>query len=120
MLLWAVDRAENLGPQALSLLRDRENEIVVSAASVWELAVKVGLGKLSLSLPFRSWIHKALADLEASLLPIDVAHADQVIHLPKYHRDPFDRLIIAQAIVEQTPILTADREFAPYPIRVFW
>jgi PIN domain nuclease of toxin-antitoxin system len=119
-LLWAVDDPARLGPSAASTLRDLANDLLVSAATVWELAIKVGLHKLTLSQPYRLWMNQALADLGAAVLPITVEYADTLAALPEHHRDPFDRLQIAQALVEGVPIVSADQQFDPYGVRRIW
>ena len=81
-LLWAVDDPSKLGPAALADLQDPGNELFVSAGTIWEMAIKVGLGKLTLSRPYRPWIEQALADLGTFVLPISVAHADARRRLP--------------------------------------
>ncbi len=107
-LLWAVDDPSKLGPAAMADLQDPGNELLVSAGTIWEMAIKVGLGKLALSWPYRPWIERALTDLGAIILPIGVAHADAQAKLPHHHRDPFDRLLIAQALVEGMTIIGND------------
>lgn len=119
-LIWAVEDPTKLGPQALAGLQDAGNTVVVSAATVWELSIKCGLGKLTLSLPFRRWIEQALADLEAELLPISIASADLQAALPLHHRDPFDRMLIAQSRVEGIPLLSNDAMFDNYQVNRVW
>jgi PIN domain nuclease of toxin-antitoxin system len=80
------------------------------------VAIKLGLEKLSLSMPYRQWMNQALADLRASLLPITVEYAEVQAGLPYHHRDPFDRLIIAQALVEKVPVIGADSVFEQYGV----
>jgi PIN domain nuclease of toxin-antitoxin system len=120
VLIWAVDDTSKLSPAADAELRNPVNELVVSAATPWEIAIKLSVSKLTLSLPFRDWMTKALTDLPAALLPIHVEHCDAQIALPGHHRDPFDRLLIAQAMVENIPVVSADAAFDPYPIRRIW
>jgi hypothetical protein len=74
-------------------LQDPANDLLLSAATVWELAIKIGLGKLTLSLPYRGWMAKAITDLDLTLLPITVEYAERQAGLPPHHKDPFDRLI---------------------------
>jgi PIN domain nuclease of toxin-antitoxin system len=119
-LLWAVDDPSRLGPSAVSALQDPGNDLFVSAGTVWEMAIKVGLGKLALSLPYRAWIERALADLGASVLPISVAHAEAQAKLPHHHRDPFDRPLIAQAFVESMTIVGHDGLFDAYGVTRIW
>ncbi|MFI5380407.1 MAG: type II toxin-antitoxin system VapC family toxin [Tepidisphaerales bacterium] len=119
-LLWAVDQPQQLGPQALAALQDPANELLLSAATVWEIAIKVGLKKLSLSLPYREWITKAIADLGLSVLPITVEYANVLVGLARHHRDPFDRLLVAQALAENIPVVTVDAEFDKYGVGRIW
>ncbi|MBI1900309.1 MAG: type II toxin-antitoxin system VapC family toxin [Planctomycetia bacterium] len=115
-LLWAVDEPSKLGPQAAAALANKANIVLVSAATVWELAIKCGRGKLTLAMPYRQWMTKAISDLGASLLPITVEYADVQATLPDHHRDPFDRLLAAQAQVENVPIVTHDAVFDQYGV----
>lgn len=119
-LIWAVDDPSKLGQQAENLLRDANNELLMSAGTVWELAIKVGLGKLSLSQPFRQWMAKAITDLGVVILPIMVEHADEQSKLPKYHGDPFDRLLVAQARIEGLTIVSVDAVFDQYGAARIW
>jgi PIN domain nuclease of toxin-antitoxin system len=119
-LIWAVDDRTQLSPWAASAVEDSANDLLLSAATIWELAIKVGLGKLVLSLPYRQWMHQAMADLGVSLLPITVEYADLQARLPWHHRDSFDRLMIAQAIAEQVPIVSRDPVFDAYAVTRLW
>ena len=94
--------------------------IVLSAATIWEVAIKVGLGKLTLSQPYRLWMNQALADLGATVLPITVEYADAQAALPAHHRDPFDRLLIAQAMVEGIALVSVDSQFDSYGVHRLW
>ena len=119
-LFWAVDAPAMLSPTATTTLQDPVNELLVSAATIWEVAIKVGNGKLKLSRPFRVWMNQALADLGATLLPITVEYADAQAALPKHHGDPFDRLLIAQSLIESIPIVGLDAAFDSYGVRRLW
>lgn len=119
-LIWAVDDPSRIGPQAMAVLQDPAAELVFSAGSAWELAIKVALGKLTLSLPYRKWVDDALCDLRASLLPITVEHADAQTRMPSHHRDPFDRLLIAQATVENLALISGDIVFDQYGVSRVW
>lgn len=119
-VVWAVDAPSRLGPQAVTALEEPANELFVSAATVWEIAIKVGLNKLSLSMPYRQWMNRAIADLGLTLLPITVEHADVQAGLPAHHGDPFDRLLVAQAQVEDAPLVSADAVFDQYGVRRIW
>ena len=119
-LIWAVDEPTKLSATADAALQDPGNDLLVSAGSVWEIAIKVGLKKLTLSQAFRPWIEKAIADLGASLLPINIEHADALVGLPMHHRDPFDRLLVAQAMIEKLLVVGADAQLDAYGITRLW
>jgi PIN domain nuclease of toxin-antitoxin system len=119
-LIWAVDDVSQLSPAAAAALPDPANELLLSAASIWEIGIKVGLGKLTLTLPYRQWMNQALVDLGLSILPITVEYADAQAGLPFHHRDPFDRLIIAQALTEKVAVVSADAAFDPYGVTRLW
>jgi PIN domain nuclease of toxin-antitoxin system len=119
-LLWAVDDPRQLSSSAATALQDPANELLLSAASVWEIAIKVGLKKLSLNLPYRQWMNQAVTDLDLSILPITVEYAGVQAGLPNHHRDPFDRLIIAQALTAGIPIVSADAAFTLYGVKRLW
>jgi PIN domain nuclease of toxin-antitoxin system len=111
-------------PQLSSTLReiisDGRNELHLSAASTWEIAVKCGRGRLSLPEPPDSYVANLLGSHRFQPLPILLSHALHVFHLPNHHRDPFDRLLVAQAQLEDMPILTADARIAAYDIRTIF
>jgi PIN domain nuclease of toxin-antitoxin system len=94
--------------------------LLLSSGSIWEIAIKVGLKKLTLSLPYRAWIEKAIADLDLSFLPITVEYADAQSVLPNHHKDPFDRLLVAQSQVEGAPLVSADATLDTYGITRIW
>ena len=119
-LIWAVDEPSRLGPVAKSHLEDPGNDLLVSAATIWELAIKVSLGKLTLTLPFEPWMSTALRDLSATVLAITVPHAAVQVALPWHHRDPFDRLLVAQAQSEVVPLVSNDLQFDAYGITRIW
>jgi PIN domain nuclease of toxin-antitoxin system len=115
LLWWLIDDPA-LSPTAREALADPANEPLVSAASAWEIAIKRSLGKLTGpdDLPDR------IADEGFAWLPVSAAHAWQVRDLPPHHRDPFDRLLVAQALVERVPIVTPDTRFDAYGVDVRW
>ena len=119
-LLWAIDDTAKLSQAAVTILQDPTSDLLVSAATIWELAIKVGLGKLTLSQPFRTWMNQALTDLDAIVLPITVEFADIQASLSRHHRDPFDRLLIAQAITEGIPVVSSDSQFDAYGVNRAW
>lgn len=118
--LWSIGPVERISKEALELLSAGSEEIYFSAATAWELSIKAQLGKLNLPGPPAKCIPAFVAKQGLKELPVTQAHAVKVYDLPSHHRDPFDRLLIAQAIVEGMTILTADRAFAKYPVDVLW
>lgn len=119
-LIYAVDAPARLSASAKTALQDPANELLLSAATIWEISIKVGLKKLTLSVPFRPWMNQAIVDLGLTLLPITVDYADSQANLPDHHRDPFDRLLIAQATVEAISIVSADSIFDQYNVKRLW
>ena len=117
--LWFIEDNPRLSAKAKNLL-ESETELLISAASLWEIAIKISMGKLSLTQPFELFIPNQLATNAIEVLPIAVEHLALLSALPFHHRDPFDRLMIAQAIVEQLPIVSLDREFDPYGVKRLW
>lgn len=119
-LIWYVDRDHLLTRVAHAAISDPNNILLVSIASVWEIAIKVANGKLPLSLPYREWIDKAIADLALALLPITLDHAERQVGLPFHHRDPFDRLLASQALVENISLVSGDAIFDAYGVGRIW
>lgn len=119
-LIWYVDQDHLLSAAAHAAISNPANDLLLSAATIWEIAIKVGLGKLPLSIPYRQWMDKAIADLELVVLPITVVYADVQVGLPSHHRDPFDRLLAAQALVEGIPLVSADAIFDQYGVSRIW
>jgi len=118
--LWSVGPSKTIGTAGLEILASREEEIYLSAASSWEIAIKTRLGKFQLPEPPGRYVPKRLIDQDIRSLPINQDHSLKVYDLPLHHSDPFDRIIIAQAIVEDMVVLTSDRVFEKYPIDVVW
>lgn len=110
LILWWFDNSPQLPETALRLIAEPENTIFVSAASVWEMSIKQGLGKLELPEAF----DKVLATSGFEMLAIQPGHARATKDLPLLHRDPFDRMLLAQATVERITLLTADAQVAKY------
>jgi PIN domain nuclease of toxin-antitoxin system len=118
--LWSISSVERIGKRGLEVLHNGLEEIYFSAASAWELSIKAGLDKLKLPLPPGECIPAFMARQGLRPLAITHTHAVKVYDLPPHHHDPFDRLLIAQAILEDMTILTADRVFAKYSVDVVW
>jgi PIN domain nuclease of toxin-antitoxin system len=105
---------EKLGDLARGLIEDGENVLLFSAASVWEIAIKVRAGKLALPEPVSRYVPSRMQFSGVSALEVSHAHAAGVADLPSHHRDPFDRLLVVQALLEGVPILSSDTQLDPY------
>lgn len=116
--IWSLADPGRLSPESRSLLSSSRNVVYLSAASAWELAIKAALGKIELPEPVETYVPTRMARQGITALPITHTHALRVSTLPPHHRDPFDRLLIAQALVERLPILTADVAFDRYDVEV--
>ncbi len=119
LLFWVYEPAR-VGPHARQVIADRANQIFWSVASSWEVAIKVGLGKLRLDGAIDEVIPTELLSTGFTLLPIDHAHVLAVAKLPKIHGDPFDRLLVAQARANSLTLASADRRLRKYDIPVIW
>lgn len=118
--MWFVDGHANLSRLARDLIETEGNERLLSVGSLWEMAIKASLGKLDVRGQFEEVVATQLALNDIGLVPIRGSHLDTVRALPFHHRDPFDRLIIAQSMVEGAIVLSRDREFDAYPIERRW
>jgi PIN domain nuclease of toxin-antitoxin system len=118
-LLWYLQGDTNLSNLALNTIEDKDNDVFVSIVSLWEIAIKLGLGKLELQRPFEN-LEADLQRLDIKILPIAFAELNIYRSLPLHHRDPFDRILIAQSIGNSLTIITRDALFEPYSIRVMW
>lgn len=118
--LWFITGDARLSRVAEQLLEDEQCDLLLSIASVWEIAIKVGLGRLPLPYPIREFLPQQIAENELTLLPIRMNHALEVVGLPMHHRDPFDRMLVAQALSEDVPILSADGSLDPYGVHRVW
>lgn len=114
LLVWSMSTSKRLSPKTRALINNPDNQLFFSAASIWELAIKQGLGKENFSIDARI-MHRGLLDNGYSELPISSNHAVAIDTLPPIHKDPFDRLLIAQATVEGITLLTVDPIVSRYP-----
>lgn len=119
-LIWIQDDTSQLSTAASVVLSDPSNDRLISAATLWEIAIKVGKSRLPLSKPYRLWMETAIADLHLTVLPITLDHAERQSVLPGHHRDPFDRLLVAQALVESIPIVGSDTQFDANGVTRIW
>lgn len=121
-LYWYIEGDEKLTEPAQALIQDFANEVFVSPASYWEIAIKVSLGKWTLNRPYEEFVELALVQYGFQLLPIAPAHTARLIGLPypENHRDPFDRLLVVQAMAESMPIVSADSKLDVYGVTRLW
>lgn len=117
--LWFIEDSPKLSTEAKGLL-ESEADLLLSVASVWEMAIKISIGELSLPSPFNEFVSEQLSKNTIQLFPIRLAHLGLVATLPFHHRDPFDRLLIAQAITEEYPIVSIDDKFDAYSVKRLW
>lgn len=119
-LLWFLNGDAMLSATARELIENPNNERLVSVASLWEMAIKISIGKLEQEISFEDLIAGPLKNNAIALFTILPTHLDALKTLPFHHKDPFDRLIIAQSLAEQIPILSRDLAFDAYPIQRLW
>ena len=119
-LLWFLAGDPQLPAAVRERIEQPSAQRLVSLASIWEMAIKISLGKLALGIPLRELVHELLPSNGMLLFGISTLHLEQIVTLPLHHRDPFDRMLIAQALVEQIPILGRDSAFDAYPVERWW
>ena len=118
--LWFAIGDARMSNASLAAIRDKNNEKFVSPASYWQIAIKISLGKYALHEPYEAFMQRAIAGNGFVILPIDPKHAAALTTLPFHHRDPFDRLLICQALSEQMPVIGDDGVFDTYGVRRIW
>ena len=123
VFLWFVSQSKELSPTARTLIENGKNEVFISIASLWEISIKTAIGKLTINGKYETVIDD-VNDNSMQILPINFAHTVEQNHLPFHHRDPFDRIIISRAIVENIDFISADAIFDDYlkglPIKRIW
>mgnify|MGYP001828411845 CR=1 FL=1 len=120
VFLWACHEPNRISNNARNLLEDPVNELLLSAASSWEIAVKVASEKLELPAPPARYVPSRLDAMGLTPLPVEHGHVLRVGQLPGHHNDPFDRLLIAQSQLEDAHLATGDPQFLPYDVDVVW
>jgi len=118
--LWFIDGNAKLSDRARDLIEDPGNAKLVSVASLWEVGLKMSLGRLDLAQPFEELIPRQMELNGFGLLPVRVSHIAKVISLPFHHRDPFDRMIVAQCVAESLSVVSLDSVFDKYSLRRLW
>lgn len=118
--IWWAQNDPALGLVAKQAIADRTNEVFLSATSTWEMAIKIGIGKLTLAIPLEQFVLSQLLVSQFKTLQITFEHTYRVQTLAQHHRDPFDRLLVAQALVENLTLVSADPLLAPYGAPIIW
>jgi PIN domain nuclease of toxin-antitoxin system len=118
--IWWDSAPNKLPSQILALFQDQANEIIISVASIWEMQIKSQLGKLELKLPLEEIINTQQQTNNVQVLPITLAHVLALDGLPMHHRDPFDRLLVAQTNVEEVVLVSRDKIFEQYSVKLLW
>jgi len=118
--LWFIAGNTRLSQQARELIEDQSNAKLVSVASLWEIGIKISLGRLDLAQPFEELIPRQMQINGFGLLPLRIPHIAKVISLPFHHRDPFDRVIAGQCMAEDLSLVSADPSFDKYSVRRLW
>jgi PIN domain nuclease of toxin-antitoxin system len=118
IFIWWADEPEKLSPVALAALKDDANDLILSVVSVWEIQVKTQLGKLKLNQPLKELIESQQETNSLQILPVELSHVLALDALPFHHKDPFDRLLIAQSVAADITLVTADDKFSAYPAKL--
>lgn len=118
--IWWDSDVTRLSPKVISLCKDRENILLLSVVSIWEIQIKRQLGKLKLDLPLTKLVETHRQTNEVDVLPVTLEHVLELENLPTPHKDPFDRLLVAQAKTEGATFLSRDRIFEDYPVKLLW
>lgn len=118
--LWFIEGSLNLSDTARSLIEDQENQRLLSIASLWEMSIKVSIGKLTLGMSISELIEREVYGNAIELLEIQPEHLNELVALPFHHKDPFDRLMIAQSLAENIPLVTKDSAFERYSVDLLW
>jgi PIN domain nuclease of toxin-antitoxin system len=120
VFIWWFNEPEKLSPKASALLADDGNALLLSAASIWEMQIKIQLGKLKFTVSLRELVESQEKTNGVQVLPVGLEHVLSLDALPAHHKDPFDRLLVAQANVEGAFLVSADPVFSSYPVKLLW
>lgn len=118
-IIWFAEGNKSLPPNVRRLIEDPGHHIQISIASIWEIGIKIGIGKLTLAVSLSEFVSQLKAD-NIGILPIEPEHVIEMLSLPDFHKDPFDRMIIAQAISSQYSLISSDSIFHQYPVNIIW
>jgi len=120
VLLWAITDDQKLSEEARAIFSDGDNHLFFSAAGLWEILIKVQIGRLLIPKPAGKFIEKQLVQNNIEVLPIQMHHVWGLESLPMHHRDPFDRILLAQSLQEGLPIVSADKKLRTYAAEILW
>jgi len=120
VFMWLVSEPERLPPQAAAAVGSDDAYLLLSLASIWEMSIKYGLGKLRLPVPVKEYVPDRLSRTRTDTLAITTAHAVAVADLPRHHGDPFDRMLVAQAMADGLTLISRDPAFRAYDVPVLW
>lgn len=120
VFLWAIDSTEKLSKKSRSILEDRSSEIFLSKASYWEICLKISKGKLRLGENWQKILERERKKNRLNWLEISPEHCEGILLLPDLHTDPFDRMLISQAVCEDTSLISCDEKIAEYDLEVIW
>ncbi|WP_310485575.1 type II toxin-antitoxin system VapC family toxin [Chamaesiphon sp. VAR_48_metabat_403] len=120
VLIWLVEGSDNLSQSAKQAIEDEQNSLYLSIASLWEMTIKMSLGKLQLGISLDRIVESYLLPTSIEILPINLNHLLILRDLPLHHRDPFDRILISQAQSEELTLVSADRLFSDYLVQILW
>jgi len=118
--IWLITEDNKLSSTARNYILDRRTNLYLSSASVWEIIIKCNIGKMKLSGNPQSFITKQLTVNLIEELPITFNHTFHLQNLPDHHKDPFDRMLVAQALSDSLTIITIDQDIARYPVKIIW
>ena len=119
-LMWWAGKSKRLSPKVRDLLEDSTNEVFISVANAWEMQIKAHIGKLTLHKPWPEIVRDQMITNGFQLLRVELSHIEVLDSLPFHHKDPFDRLLIAQAIYENLTLVSNDPKFSSYPVTLLW
>ena len=120
IFIWLDTQPEKLSKISIDICQNSYNQLYLSMASVWEMQIKMQLGKLKLNIPLNEMIEIQQQENDLNILNISLKHIYQLQMLPLHHNDPFDRIIMAQSLLENMPIISADDKFKSYAVQVLW
>ncbi|MFO7883209.1 MAG: type II toxin-antitoxin system VapC family toxin [Desulfobacteraceae bacterium] len=118
--IWWSDKPENLSERVLDVCQNSENSLILSMVSIWEMQIKIQIGKMRLTHPLSYLIDNQQNINNLQILPVTLGHIYMLDNLPMHHRDPFDRLLICQAVEEKLFLVSKDSVFSDYSVNLYW